>query len=333
MNKSTKIIFNTLISVVLSVGLFYLIYRQLQHQENLGLAWQQMRALASGRGFVGLLIVLLLVIPNWLLEARKWQLLVGLFEPISLWKALQSVLTGLSLGVNTPNRIGEYAGRILTIKDPYRLEAATVMWVGSLSQLIITLGFGWLGLVYTVVTGVIDPTINSWWWKSLGVLLIGMSVGLAILYFRKDLLVAFFLYFKRFRFLIRAGKAIKAIPKAILVRLLGLSALRYLIFTGQYLLLLQLLGTAVPWVGGFFALSLIYLIMAFLPTMAIAEIGIRGELNIYFLQTYTTNTLAVLTAAVIIWLINLIFPAIVGSILWLKVKAIHKKAVNVVKRT
>ncbi|QOR75104.1 MAG: flippase-like domain-containing protein [Thermoflavifilum sp.] len=325
LNKSTKIIFNTFISVGLFVGLSFLIYRQLQHQQNLSFALEQIRQACTGaRLWIGITL-LLMVVPNWLLEARKWQLLLNRFEPVSLFRALQSVLAGLSLGINTPNRIGEYAGRIMLVDPRHRLEAASVMILSSLSQLIITLGFGMLGLVYEALAGRMHGMAHGWWLQSLAVFLCGMALVLVILYFRKDLMVNFFTYFRRFRFLVKAGRAIRMVPGKVLIQLLVLSVLRYGIFSGQYLALLRFLGASVPWIAGFFNISLIYMIMAFLPTVAIAEIGIRGELNIYFLSAYTPNTLAIVSAAVIIWLTNLMIPAFVGSMLWLKVKTIRKK--------
>ncbi|MBX5439687.1 MAG: flippase-like domain-containing protein, partial [Thermoflavifilum sp.] len=300
LNKSTKIIFNTLISVGLFAGLSWLIYRQLKHQPNLSLAWEQMRRVAQGPRLLAFAGICLLLVPNWLIEARKWQLLLNRIEPVSLWAALQSVLTGLSLGINTPNRIGEYAGRIMLVQPKHRLEAASVMLLSSLSQLTITMGFGLVGLAYELWLGSLHTLANSWWLESLWVLLFGVGLAMGIIYMRKDLMVHFFTFFRQFRWLKRVGRAIGLVPRGMLFQLLLLSGLRYLIFSGQYLALLRLLGASIPWIDGFFSLSLIYMIMAFLPTVALAEIGIRGELNLYFLSAYTSNALAIVSAAVII---------------------------------
>ena len=49
---------------------------------------------------------------NWSLEAYKWGALVDRFQSLSFSKKLISVLMGLSIGFLTPNRIGDYAGRL-----------------------------------------------------------------------------------------------------------------------------------------------------------------------------------------------------------------------------
>jgi hypothetical protein len=86
--------------------------------------------------------VILLVFVNWGLEARKWQLLMKGIQPMNFITAFKSVLCGVTLSLNTPNRIGEYGGRILFVNDGNRLKAVTLSIAGSISQLIITLDNG-----------------------------------------------------------------------------------------------------------------------------------------------------------------------------------------------
>ena len=57
---------------------------------------------------------------NWGIEAKKWQVLMKPIEDLSWWTACKATLTGLSFAMNTPNRIGEYAGRILYVKKENR---------------------------------------------------------------------------------------------------------------------------------------------------------------------------------------------------------------------
>jgi Uncharacterised protein family (UPF0104). len=59
---------------------------------------------------------------NWALETYKWYVLVNKFQPISFAKSFESVLSGLSFAMNTPNRIGEYGGRILYLQPAFRLR-------------------------------------------------------------------------------------------------------------------------------------------------------------------------------------------------------------------
>ena len=49
------------------------------------------------------------------------------------------------------------------------------------------------------------------------------------------------------------------------------------------------------------------------PTITIAEIGVRGSVAIFVLGLFSSNDIAILSSTTILWLINLIIPAIIGS--------------------
>ena len=69
---------------------------------------------------VFLAAVLLLMPLNWMLEVRKWQVLSSNSVQLSFNDSLKAVLAGLNTGFITPNRIGEFAGRILFLPDNIR---------------------------------------------------------------------------------------------------------------------------------------------------------------------------------------------------------------------
>src|SRR5688572_15775179 len=84
---------------------------------------------------------------NWGLEAKKWQLLISPLEKFSFLKAYKSVLAGCSITMLTPNRIGEYGGRIVYVQQQYRLRAITLTILGSISQFLVTIVMGTLGII------------------------------------------------------------------------------------------------------------------------------------------------------------------------------------------
>ena len=97
-----------------------------------------------------LLLVVALMGCNWLLEARKWQLLIAPLEQISIFTSIQSILAGITISIFTPNRIGEFAGRIFFLKKADKLKASVKSMVGSFIQLSITIfaGFIAIGVYY-----------------------------------------------------------------------------------------------------------------------------------------------------------------------------------------
>lgn len=281
------------------------------------------------KGWAAIVLVLIGMFFNWGLEARKWQQLVKPLERVSFLRAFSAILSGVSLSINTPNRIGEYGGRILYLKNQNKLKAIAATIVGSFSQLIVTIIFGLIGMIYYInnfalvkAEGYFAP--NFWEKILLGVMIV-ICLLTILLYFRLQIIVAIF---EKIPYLRRAKVFVQIILKysgGDLRQLLLLSAIRYMVFSAQYLILLDALGMGFVWWQGFLLNSVIYLVMALVPTIAIAELGLRGKVSIYFLGLLSSNTAAIIAATVCIWLINLVLPAVLGSVLLLGVKIFKEK--------
>jgi hypothetical protein len=66
--------------------------------------------------------------------------------------------------------------------------------------------------------------------------------------------------------------------------------------------------------------SVVFLVLAIIPTFAIAELGIRGEISLKIIGLFSSNTLGILWTTATIWAINLVIPAVAGSLLILGIK-------------
>jgi hypothetical protein len=69
----------------------------------------------------------------------------------------------------------------------------------------------------------------------------------------------------------------------------------------------------------------LFLVLAVIPTIALVEVGLRGEISLRLMGMFTTNSLGISLASVSIWFINLVLPAIVGSVLFLGIKVFNRK--------
>ncbi|HXR83565.1 MAG TPA: lysylphosphatidylglycerol synthase domain-containing protein [Hanamia sp.] len=323
-NKNIKIIFKYVLAPLLAGWLFYSLYQQIKSQPHLHESIALIKEAPFGKQAWKFWLVIFLALINWGLEARKWQVLVKPIQQMSFWRAYKSVLSGLALSLNTPNRMGEYGGRILYVKEGSRIQGISLSIAGSISQLIITLILGCGGLLYILYFQK-TPTGS----------LMGLSVfWIQVLLFISSLItVLLILFFFRLSWLIKIIEKIPASKKFIqyinvleeftaklLLRLLSLSFFRYLVFVIQYILLLQVLQVQIFWVECFWIISILFLVLAIVPSFAIADLGIRGKFSTELFSIYSVNTLGILGTTFGIWFINLFIPAVAGSILILGIK-------------
>ncbi len=266
---------------------------------------------------------------NWGIEALKWKILVKHIENISFLTAFKGVLAGVSLAINTPNRVGEYFGRIIYIKEGNRLRAISLTVVGSMSQLIITVIFGVFGLLF-LRQYLLSSTNNT-----LGLSLLWINI---IIYGASGLSVVMLLVYYRLSFLIRLIEKIPFVTKYVyfiqkledfewkeLTSILLLSLLRYAVFIIQYVLLLQVFDVNIDWLQSSWLTFVMFLVLAVVPTIALAELGLRGQVSLLLFGLFSSNTLGIVLTASGIWLINLVVPALAGSLFILSVKFFRSK--------
>lgn len=322
LSKQIKILINYFLGPLIFIVLSWSLYVQIKNQSDLPQRWEQIRMSWYNWKF-WLVIVLMLL--NWGIEARKWQVLVQHVQHFSLWKAFKSVLSGCSITMLTPNRVGEYGGRILYVNDGNRIKAISLTIVGSISQFLVTMIMGCLGLLYLRFFSQDKPILPEPWRN----VLIYLSVTITL--FSS-------LFYLRIGWLVRTMEKVPALQKVVthirvldefdniqLIRIFSLSLGRYMVFVLQYLLLLQVMQVELGLVTGFWLIAVFYLLMAMAPTIGFVELPVRVSACWALLQYFTTNELGVSATALGIWLINLVIPAIIGSLLILSIKIVKDK--------
>jgi Lysylphosphatidylglycerol synthase TM region len=311
---------------VLFIVLSWSLYKQVINQDDLAFRWQQIK---NSWQDARLWLVVFLLFVNWGLEARKWQLLVGRIQQFSFFRAFKSVLSGCSVTMLTPNRIGEYGGRILYVEEGNRIKAISLTIVGSISQLVVTMIMGCCSLI---VLRFFSQNNNSalnllpdFWSNILIYLSLGVTVFLLFFYFRLGWLVTLIAKIPALQKAVTHISVLDEFDNQQLARILFLSFVRYLVFICQYILLLKVMQVEIGSLLCFWLISIFYLVMAIAPTLGFIELPIRAKASWEILKFYTTNQLGVGTAALGIWLINLVIPAIIGGLLILSVKIVKEK--------
>jgi hypothetical protein len=80
------------------------------------------------------------------------------------------------------------------------------------------------------------------------------------------------------------------------------------------------------WLDAFALVGVLFLVLAIVPTIALAELGFRGKVSLLLFGIISTNSVGIIATAGGIWLINLILPAIGGTLFILGLRIFkHKK--------
>lgn len=309
-NIKIKRLFKTAAGLLLFCWMVYSLYTQVKHQPNLKNTLSALQTQIEQAGFNFLTLLFLLMLVNWSIEALKWKSLLKGTERISFLKSFQSVLTGVAVSMITPNRVGEYLGRILYLRNIHKLQGITVTLVGSFAQLVVTGTWGVVGLVCYLQQVKASPGLRLFMVVSV-LLLVVLLILLARLHQVVDRTSRLPLFRKARTYLY----ILKRFDRVQLVRILFLSTLRYFIYTLQFVVLLKLFLVDIPLPAMVCSIWVIFWAMAIVPTIAIAELGIRGETALFFLLPFSTNQLGIISSTVLLWSVNLVIPALIGC-LW-----------------
>ena len=318
-------IWNVGLKVLVSLILAYLIYVQVVQKEGLDQFWSNLvQQLQAGLPIYIIAAIALMPI-NFICENVKWRRLLRSVDNLSRWTSMKSILTGSTLGIFTPNRLGEYGGRVLYVpaKDNWKVVYATA--VGNLGQLIVLLSFGWIGMLFFFGEQLDIPIMIQYASIFLG---IGGMVVLGLLYFNIDIIIQLInriSWLKKIKHKVASWNAfqhleiLRSYDAATLLNVLQWSGIKYAVYSTQYLLLLWFFDIDVPLLLAFAGIASIYLIQTAIPLPAFIGLVVRGELALLIWGHYSDNASHILGATFTLWIINLLIPSIIGLLLIYKI--------------
>jgi uncharacterized membrane protein YwzB len=302
------------------------LYWQIIHKDNLNQAWNAFITDVESANIKIIILVLLLMMINWSIESLKWRLLIKKMQPISFFEAMQGVLSGVAVGTFTPNRVGEFGGRILFLKDHQKVRGVVVTLIGSFGQIMVTLTTG-LAASYIFILKYLDIRIIK---QHEGILLkatlltsISLLIGLfLIVYFNLNLvdkLIARIPYLRRLRKYLSIVSTFGYID---LLKLLLLSYLRFAVFAFQFYLLIKIFNVPAAFLPSIIMICMIFFTQTIIPSFTITELGVRVKVSTFFFSylVATSTSFGVEYASSVLWIINLIVPAIVGMVFLLRKK-------------
>lgn len=310
LTKTQKKYLNLLIKIVIVSLTMVFVVRKVNNQQNLREFENLIRSFETETIWWVLAIVVLMMLANWFLEVVKWRYLSQRIEPLGWWKSIQSVFCGLTWAIFTPNRIGEYGGRVMLLKARNRASGAVAMGVGLFAQLVLTSVFGALSIAWFVQTFLPTPVsvkLALWMIATL------YALGFLVLYFNVhwiDKLVG------KIRFLAKI-KPFFAVLEDFSVRelwhVLLISVARFIIFTSQYILLMLVFLPELPFVSMVLMIFILFFVQAAVPSLDLFDFSVRSFVASNLYAYITTQEIAVMAIVSCVWFVNLILPAIIGA--------------------
>jgi len=278
---------------------------------------------------IAISLVLLMGI-NWGIESLKWKLLINQSEKVSFYLAYKAILGGLAVSVFTPNRVGEFIGRVFILQKTDPLKAIMLTIVGSFSQLMVTIVLGTFAYVFFArqyLSSLISE--STWLVNGFSFTLILLSLLILFIYFNISALHRISILIPaKYSARIKSGiNAMADCPRHLLLKTVLLSMLRYLVFSVQFYLAIRLMGLNFTVLQCILVIPVIYLMLTSIPTVTLAEIGVRGSVSVFlFGLLIGTNgldsgqTLAVVSASTLIWMINIAAPSLLGVLVIFRLK-------------
>ncbi len=264
----------------------------------------------EGVNLMLLFLVIVLMFINWLLEAVKWKRSLRGIQSISLKQALNTALYGASVGLLTPNRIGDPIGRVALLDSKNKPQAAIAAVQCALAQQLATIAFGILGLCVLIDYGFLEQYFRN------PFVIISLVVSLVIVFiflFKTGLVLRIL---SKLSFLKKA-KIKEALnidnSKSKIAAIILLSFLRYAIFTTQLVLMLFALGFNSDVAIAYASVCATYLFASLVPVLSIADAGVRSGFALVIIGAFWNNPVGITLAAHAIWILNVAVPALIAA--------------------
>ncbi len=264
----------------------------------------------------------LLMPVNLFLEGAVWHRLLQRVAPAAeRLTSYGALLAGYSLGFFTPARAGDYAARAFYVDHPDRWEVAAIVAVHKGIAVVVRVVAGACALI--VFVAVLEARGGPVWTTMmvagsvLAVFLLGLTLRPAWAHFVLHRVLPAEAVRRRLAF-------IQLVDPPEAARLLLIDAARYVVYATQFIFLIHALSPSPGFGTAYLGVALLYFAKSLLPSITLMDLGIREGAAVFFLGMLGFPEAAALNAALLIFGINLIVPAVVGIPLVLRMKVLQR---------
>lgn len=295
--------------------LVYTLYFQLNTKEVSSSQFYQFFLTLTLEKIIFAALAILLMPINWFLESFKWKKLVNVIQrDFHLFDAIQGILIGVFFGFLTPNRIGEFGGRLFKIASGNKVKALNLSLVGGFAQFVITFLFGMFGS-FSLLSAYFELNYAFAYWCFVIIFMVTI-----IIYFNFKQIIKFIFSYEFFRKFSAKYVFNFDFTNFFLLKILVITFLRYCIYVLQYVLILYFLGVDLDIIFLFKTISTMLLIQTIIPSFTLIDVGIRGNVLLFLLSDFVENQIVILICVLLVWILNLVIPAIVGYVNFINLK-------------
>lgn len=256
------------------------------------------------------------------LQALKWNLVVvNSIGRVNFSKIITSFLAGVTSGLSTPARVGEFIGRALPLKEHSFLDVTIASFVDKIINMLVITFFGALSAVlfYRVVS-----TPHFFIDVPLMMVIIALFAVVTYIFFSRGFLL--FLLKKRFSNKQRIISKISVVKnflslsskKKILIASINL--IYYLVILFQFYLLVKAFFPDAELLNLMLVASLILFATTVIVPFSFGDLGVREGAASYLVALVGIPSAIGFNAALVLFVINVIFPSLLGLFFLVKNK-------------
>lgn len=259
--------------------------------------------------FKNLLVLTAFSSMNWILEILKWKHLVSSFKEISFLEAMEQSLGSLTASIFTPNRIGEYGAKALYFPKENTKQIVLLNFIGNSSQMLITTIFGVFG--FGLIGFSLFQLVSVWMIFSF------ILIGIIVVYIFRNIQIYGFSIKKLVH-------KIGSFSIGFHVNNLWFSMMRYMFFSIQFMFLLSIFKTEIQFEIAYGTIFTMYFLASIIPTIHFLDVAIKGSVALFLFGQLGVEDWKIAAIISVMWVFNLVFPLLVGSVFVLNYKPLRK---------
>ncbi len=265
-----------------------------------------------------LLLVFFLSFLNIYLQFLKWEVVCNsvlkIYDAKKIWLSL---FYGLSGGIATPIRLGEYVGRKIPFENIGLMKVTIATLTEKFTSLVIVLIIG------AAVSFFFVSYYFSFWFASPLVLFIVLLTGLIFIFFKgyyttNKWLNALASRLKFVENILSEIQYIKQLGSQTLIKLIYYSFIFYLLIIIQYGLLVLAFEDNGNFLNYLASGAIVMFVKSILSFISFADLGIRESTSVFVLDKMGYSKAIGFNSAIFLFLFNVLIPSLIGLFLLFK---------------